>query len=55
MARYRQIKRYAGMLVIKLSPTDEKDLNIKEGDYVDVEDAIFTKSIPQELKKSNKK
>jgi len=55
MARYREVKRYAGMLVIKLNPADEKDLNIKVGDFVDIEDAVYHKSIPKELKKTFKK
>ena len=50
MGRYREVKQYAGMWVIKLIPSDIKDLNIKEGDLVDIEDAVFRKSVPQKLK-----
>jgi hypothetical protein len=48
MARYRAIKRYAGMLVIKLTSTDEKDLNLKVGDLIDIEDAVRKTSISKD-------
>ena len=50
MSRYRQVKKYGNSFVIKLIRTDIDDLNLKEGDWIDVEDAIKKKSIPQELK-----
>jgi hypothetical protein len=54
MARYREVKRYAGMLVIKLTSTDEKDLNLKVGDLIDIEDAVRKTSISKDLAKKLK-
>jgi hypothetical protein len=51
MARYREVKRYAGMLVIKLTSTDEKDLNLKVGDLIDIEDAVRKTSISKDTAK----
>jgi len=39
--RNREVKRYAGMLVIKLNPADEGDLGLTEGTIVDVEDLVI--------------
>ncbi len=41
MARKRKIMKYEGMYVIKLLPADVKDLNLKEGDLADIEEAVF--------------
>jgi hypothetical protein len=54
MARYREVKKYAGMLVIKLSPADEKDLNLKLGDLIDIEDAVVKTSISKSMAKQLK-
>jgi hypothetical protein len=54
MARYREVKKYAGMLVIKLSPADEKDLNLTLGDLIDIEDAVIKTSISKDLAKKLK-
>jgi len=51
MSRYREIKKYAGMYVIKLLPADMKDLNLKIGDFVDIQEAVFKTSISKENKK----
>ena len=55
MARYRQVKKYGNTVVIPLTSADLKDLNIKEGDLIDIEDAVKTKSVPEELKILTKK
>ena len=52
MARYRQVKKYGNSWVISLTPNDIKDLNIKEGDEVDIEDAVCKTSISGEMKKT---
>ncbi|MDD4110190.1 MAG: hypothetical protein PHS54_01400 [Clostridia bacterium] len=39
--RKRKIMIYAGMWVIKLLPTDVKDLDLEEHDEVDIEDLII--------------
>ena len=49
MARQREVKRYAGMLVIKLNPADEGDLGLTEGNIVDVDDIMIVK--PKRSKK----
>lgn len=43
MARQREVKRYAGMLVIKLNPADEEDLGLTVGTVVDVDDIVIVK------------
>ena len=48
--RKRQFKIYAGMPVIKLFNMDITDLNLKEGDYVDIEDIIILKNKKEETK-----
>lgn len=50
MARLRLIKKYGNSWVISLTSTDITDLNIKEGDMVDIEDMVFKK-----IKGGNKK
>ncbi len=42
--RNREVKRYAGMLVIKLNPADEGDLGLTEGTIVDVDDIVIVKT-----------
>lgn len=39
------------MLVIKLTSTDEKDLNLKVGDLIDIEDAVRKTSISKDTAK----
>lgn len=41
--RKREIKKYGNTFVIKLSPNDLEDLNLKEGDFVDIEEIIKVK------------
>lgn len=50
MARYRQVKNYgtAGWS-IGLLKSDIIDLNIKDGDYIDIEEAVRKTSISEEL------
>lgn len=38
--RIRKIKRYGNTFVIKLSPDDLKDLNLKVDDSVDIDEII---------------
>ena len=38
--RIREIKKYGNTYVIKLSPDDLKDLNLKENDSVDIDKII---------------
>lgn len=40
MVRLRIIKKYGDSHAIKLEPADLKDLNLKVGDEVDIEDII---------------
>jgi len=54
MARYREVKKYAGMMVIKLSPKDMEDLNLKVGDLIDIEDAVVKTSISKSMAKQLK-
>jgi hypothetical protein len=48
MSRYRQYGIVAGMHVIKLIPSDVKDLNLKVGDLIDIEDAVRKTSISKD-------
>ena len=41
MVKLRQIKKYGGTFVIKLSPTDIIDYGIKKNDKVDIEDILI--------------
>ena len=43
MARIREVTKYSSTYVIKLNPADMRDLEIKEGDQVDIEDIVFLK------------
>jgi anaerobic selenocysteine-containing dehydrogenase len=54
MARYRQYGIIAGMHVIKLTPQDAKDLNLKVGDLIDIEDAVRKTSISKDMAKTLK-
>jgi|GEM_PF-6694803 hypothetical protein len=47
----RTIKKYAGMLVIKLFPKDAEDFGFKVGDKVDISDMII---INKSLTRGNK-
>jgi len=50
MTRYRIVKNYKKSgWVIRLKQQDVKDLNIKDGDYIDIEDAIIIKKIPKHV------
>ena len=35
--RKREIRKYAGMWIIKLLPADAIDFGLEDGDYVDIE------------------
>ena len=37
MKRLRQVKKWAGTHVLRLSISDMEDLGLKEGDYVDID------------------
>lgn len=37
MERYRKVKKYGNSYIISLSKVDLKDLNLKEGDEVDIQ------------------
>jgi len=54
MSRYRAVKKYGNSWVIALSIKDMEDLNLKEGDLIDIEDAVVNKSIPEELNNETK-
>ena len=41
--RVRQIKKYGNTFVIKLSPTDLEDLDLKENDSVDIDEIVKVK------------
>jgi hypothetical protein len=49
MTRFRKVRKYENGWVIRLLQQDIDDLNIKDGDLIDIEDAVFHCSIPQEL------
>lgn len=49
MTRYRQVKKFGNSWAIALKTHDITDLNLKEGDFVDIEDAVRKCSIPQDL------
>lgn len=38
--RIRKIVKVGSSFDIRLSPSDLKDLNLKEGDFVDIEDIV---------------
>lgn len=50
MVRHREVKRYAGMLVIKLNPADENDLKLFEGTIVDIEDIVIKRKAKKKWK-----
>jgi len=43
MERKRPVKKYSGVNVIKLEPSDMKDFNIETGDEVDISKIIVFK------------
>jgi len=43
MARLREIKKWGNSFTVILTSTDVKDLNINEGDMIDVEDIVIKK------------
>jgi len=43
MKKIREIKKYSGVWVIKLTPTDAQDLQLKEGDFVDISNVVKLK------------
>lgn len=50
MARYRKIRNYGSAgWSINLLQSDIEDLNIKDGDWVDIEEAIKKTSISDEM------
>jgi antitoxin component of MazEF toxin-antitoxin module len=49
MARFRKVKKFGNSYVIALFSKDLEDLNLKEGDEVDIEEAVIKNSIPAEL------
>jgi len=38
--RFRKIRKWGNSMVVVLSSVDIKDLNIKEGDWMDISDAL---------------
>jgi len=55
MTRYRTIKNYpTSGWVIRLSQQDVKDLNLKDGDLIDIEDAVRKTSISKDMAKTLK-
>jgi len=49
MARYRPVKNYpTSGWVIRLKQQDVEDLNIKDGDLIDIEDAVRKTSISKD-------
>jgi len=40
MKRLREIKKYGGSVIIQLTPSDQKDLELKIGDEVDISDLV---------------
>ena len=53
MARPREIKNWAGTLVIRLTKSDKEDLGINEGDVFDIEDIVKLR-IKKQKKESQK-
>lgn len=43
MTRNREIKKYGNTWIIKLESIDVEDLDLKEGDIVDIEDLVTNK------------
>lgn len=48
--RLRTIKKYGNTFVIRLTRADIKDLELKEGDEVNIEDFISKKNTVKDLK-----
>lgn len=40
MVRYRKIRKWGNSFAIMLLKSDVQDLNVKEGDYLDLEDCV---------------
>ncbi len=52
MARYRTIRNYpTSGWVIRLKQSDIDDLNLKDGDLIDIEDAVRKTSISKDTAK----
>jgi uncharacterized membrane protein (UPF0127 family) len=49
--RYRKVNMYGNRYVIELMQIDIQDLNLKVGDLVDIEDAVYKTSISDYFKK----
>lgn len=49
MPRYRLITKYGTSYVVRLNPQDMKDMNLEEGDKMDIEEAEIIKK-PVEIK-----
>ena len=54
MTRYREVRKWGNSLVIVLTASDVKDLNIKLGDMINIEDAVIKTSISKQSKKELK-
>ena len=50
----RLIRKYGNSYIIRLSPIDIKDYNIKLGDYIDLEPSLFLYSQEKQKKENNK-
>lgn len=53
LTRFRRIKKWGSSLVIVLSPTDIKDLGIKEHDEIDISDCYILSKDLKKLKEDN--
>jgi antitoxin component of MazEF toxin-antitoxin module len=40
MARFREVKKWGNSIVVVLTSVDVSDLNISEGDMIDIEDSL---------------
>jgi hypothetical protein len=55
MARYRIVKNYpTSGWIIRLKQQDITDLNLKDGDLIDIEDAVVKTSISKSMAKQLK-
>ena len=50
MARLRSIGKYGNSFVIKLTPLDMKDLQLQEGDEIDIEDMVILNKPSRSIK-----
>jgi len=53
--RLREIKKYGNSHMVLLVKSDLFDLNLKEGDAVDIDDLVKSELKPVAVKKVNKK